>query len=125
MPGWRKFTFLDADPAFLPAAPDALAALRLDQSSCGASHGAWIAFGKPNGTVALVDTGSQATANFRAHLQGVLLMSVLAVSMPVPHLPHLREHRAHCIIVRTDCVLSRAFVLAAPARVNDLPFLAK
>ncbi len=82
MPGWRKFTFLDADPAFLPAAPNALAALRLDQASCGASHGAWVAFGKPNGTVALVDTGSQATANFRAHLQGVLLMTVLAVSMP-------------------------------------------
>lgn len=80
MPGWRKFTFLDADRAFSTAAPTALSALQLDKTVCGASHGTWTAFGKEDGTVGLFDTESQATATFRAHPQGVMRMASLPVS---------------------------------------------
>ncbi len=79
MPGWRKFTFLDHDSSFSAAAPDVLAALQLERATCGASHATWAGFGNADGTVALVDTGSQATATFRGHPQGVLLTAALPV----------------------------------------------
>ena len=78
MQGWRRFTFLDRDDA-AAAAPDALAACGLSTATCTAAHATWLAFGKPDGTVVLLDSHSQAVAAFRAHSQAVQHMEVLPV----------------------------------------------
>lgn len=80
MQGWRRFTFFDRDDT-AAAQPDAIAACGLGAATCAASHGHWLAFGKPDGTVALVDTKSQAVAAFRAHTAAVQHMAVLPVGL--------------------------------------------
>lgn len=87
MQGWRKFSFFDADePA--AAQPDELAACGLQSTTCTASHGAWAAFGKPDGTVVLLDTVGNASAAFRAHPTGVQHMAVLPVGVLCGALHH-------------------------------------
>lgn len=88
MQGWRRFTFFDCDDAAAAAAPDALAACGLAATSCVASAGSWLAFGKSDGSVTLLDTGSQAVAAFRAHataVQHLVVLPVLSSSTPSPN----------------------------------------
>jgi hypothetical protein len=80
MQGWRRFTFFDRDDAAAAAHPDDLAACGLENACCAAAAGSWLAFGKADGSVALLDTTSQAVAAFRAHPTAVHLMAVLPVS---------------------------------------------
>ena len=79
MQGWRRFTFFDHDDAMAAVHPDALAAYGLGDVSCTAGAASWLAFGKPDGSVALLDTASQAVAAFRAHLTAMQHMIVLPV----------------------------------------------
>lgn len=79
MQGWRRFTFFDHDDAAVAAHPDVLAAHGLGDASCAAAAASWLAFGKPDGSVALLDTASQAVAAFRAHPTAVQHMVVLPV----------------------------------------------
>ena len=78
MQGWRRFTFFDHDDA-AAAHPDALAAYGLGDITCTAAAASWLAFGRPDGTVALLDTASQAVVAFRAHPTAVQHMVVLPV----------------------------------------------
>jgi hypothetical protein len=79
MQGWRRFTFFDRDDAAAAAHPETLAAHDLEDASCAAAAASWLAFGKPDGSVVLLDTTSQAVAAFRAHPAAVQHMVVLPV----------------------------------------------
>jgi hypothetical protein len=79
MQGWRRFTFFDQNDAAAAAHPDVPAAHGLADASCAAAAASWLAFGKPDGSVVLLDTTSQAVVAFRAHPTAVQHMVVLPV----------------------------------------------
>ena len=104
MQGWRRFTFFDRDDAAAAVQPDTLAAAGLKNASCAAAAGSWLAFGRPDGSVALLDTTSQVVTGFRAHPTAVQHMVVLPVSF-----------KMRCLVVLPSMLPSRGVSSWHPA----------